>query len=96
MSLKYSPWTIGTNIAKMRENKGAVLTYATQLNPENFESGEYEGDNSAIGIRAYLNTEDSFYASLRRQCAFITKECEHVAALRWFDMGYQLKTSFPA
>jgi putative aldouronate transport system substrate-binding protein len=86
-----------TNIAKMRENKGAVLTYATQLNPENFESGEYEVEIIPPLVSGHTSTQKiRSMPHYGGSAAFITKECEHVeAALRWFDMGYSVEDILP-
>ena len=86
-----------TNIAKMRENKSAVMTLATQLNPENFDSGEYE-----LEIIPPLTSEYTSEQKIRSVshggagAGYITKACKNVeAALRWFDMGYAVDDMEP-
>ena len=86
-----------TNIAKMRENKSAVMTFATQLNPENFESGELE-----VEMMPPLTSEYTSKQKIRSVShggsgsGYITKSCKNVeAALRWFDMGYAVDDMEP-
>ena len=85
------------NIAKMRENKAAVLTYATQLTADNFESGELEVEIIPPLVSEYTSTRKIRSMSHGgAAAAAITSECDNVeAALRWFDIGYAVEDILP-